>query len=128
MKLADLVAKTREVAVEYAGETVNLVVRSEMLNTDLMIEMARLGKVQADPELAEEAFKMLPELLCKIVASWDLEGDDGKPFPLVPSKVSKAIPVSFLSACIQGATQSLGESAAAKSGESSDSTSLRVVR
>jgi len=127
MKLADLVAKTRPVVITYGGETVNLVVRAEVLNTDFMVEMASLATVSADAEQQVTALKSLPDLLCRLVVSWDLEGDDGQPFPLVPSEVAKAIPVAFVSACIQGAAQSVGESSATGSATSSGATSSPKV-
>ena len=123
MKLADLVAKTREVTIHYGDETVKLVVRSEILNTDLMVEMASLGKTSTDAEAQVAAIKSLPDLLCRLVVSWDLLGDDGQPFPLVPAEVSKSIPVAFIAECIKGAAQSVGEAPAVQNGKISVGTS-----
>ena len=119
MKLSDLLAKTRLVTIHYGGETVNLVVRAEVMNTDFMVEMAALGRITTDVDVSIASIKSLPEILCQLVVSWDLEGDDGQPFPLDPVKVAASIPVAFISACIQGAAQSVGESSAVKNGATS---------
>ena len=122
MKLSDLVAKTRAVTIHYGDESVNLVVRTELMNTDFMVEMASLGKTTTDPDVSIAAIKSLPEILCRLVVSWDLEGDDGQPFPLVPAKIAEVVPVAFISACIQGAAQSVGESSAVQNGKISGAT------
>jgi hypothetical protein len=144
VKLSHLIAKTHKVSLEYSGEPVNLVVRSEALTAELMATLAALGQSQLDaqgtPDDASDVVKaaagvksmqamaMMPELLCQVVESWDVLGDDEKPFPLIPSEVARVIPVAFSAACIQAATTTVGEAPAPRSGKASGATSSRTVK
>lgn len=128
MKLSDLLAKTRVVAVEYEGETINLVVRAEAITPNLMATLLSFSKTNLDAEDMTRMADIVPALVCQVVESWDLLGEDDEPFPLDPAQVAASIPMAFLAAVLQGATATMGEAPAAKSGKTSGATSLRAVK
>jgi hypothetical protein len=130
MKLSDLMAKTRSVTLTYAGESVTLEVRVDVITGKLMAEMATIEKPVSDPSEVVGRLESISRFLCRLVASWDVLGDDEQPFPLEPERVSESIPVAFMIACLQVATSSVGESSASgvTSGETSGATSLRRVK
>jgi hypothetical protein len=125
VKLSSLLATTKPVTVTFGEEQIHLVVRTTELTTDVMVQFAALARPTTDTDEAIANVKSTADLFCRVVVSWDVEGDDGKVFPITAAEISKSIPLEVLSACVQGAMLSMGESSAVKNGKISDGISPR---
>lgn len=111
MKLSTLVAATKNVTVSYGGETINLVVRASAITPKMLADLALLAEAEGSKAVAAQVNE-IPDLLCRLVASWDVLNDDETPFPLDPEQVAEKIPMDFQVACIRAATGSVGEAVA----------------
>lgn len=122
MKLSSLVAATKNVTVQYGGEAVHLVVRASAITSKLLADLALLAEAEGGKAIAAQVNEV-PELLVRLVASWDVLTDDEQPFPLDAEQIAEQIPFDFQVACIRAATGSMGEASAPASGATSDATS-----
>ncbi len=82
IKLSDLRSKTRQVQVDYLGDTVTV----EYLVNALTMEF-----LDRDPNAVEQ--------VKEIVSSWDVLDDTGNPIP--PGEIADQLPLAFLSAVLE---------------------------
>lgn len=114
MKLSDLTSATKVVTLEYAGNSIDLTVRTAVITTRFITEMAKFDVPATGAAAVAAQLSEVPAILCRLVAAWDVIGDDGKPFPLEPERVAETIPLEFMTAVIRAATatSTAGEAAA----------------
>lgn len=77
IRLSDLRANKRTVAVEYDGETLNVEYRPQAVNPEYQDWLKNLGQREAKTSEAE-----LWEKILAVVSGWDLLDDDGQPLPV----------------------------------------------
>ena len=75
MKLSPLTATTRQIDVDYYGSAVAVTYRPGVLTPD------EDDRIQAARE-ANTLTDALIDLLMRMLVTWDVEGDDGKPLPI----------------------------------------------
>lgn len=125
MKVAKLAGATATTSFEWLGEVVNLVFYPSRFTPNLverLMEVAMLGNLDADAlalmqagerrfqEIAgytPKALRALNEALCTLVQSWDLEGEDGAPYPITPEALAE-LPFDFLTQVLTTVQQSTG--------------------
>ena len=90
LSLATLLAPITESTMEYAGEELHIRWRIGKLTP---IFQARANAAVGKPDEDEQG----AALLCELLVSWDLGGDDGKPYPITKEALT-ALPVTFLGA------------------------------
>lgn len=114
LKLADLGKTTREATFTYEGSTVHIKYRPSALTARVQMSSASLVTLgrefvgsDDDPDeikrerlisAAESVLEALgdyTEVLSKMVADWDVLGEDGKPIPVTPS-VIRDLPLDFV--------------------------------
>src|SRR5262249_49628891 len=105
LSLAKVRASTALARFEYLGETVHLVVRSSAMTPAFFADLAALSSIQSDASgtalLNDPAeLERIGVLVCRIIAEWDLLGEDGEtPYPLTPEALVE-LPFDFLSAAL----------------------------
>lgn len=109
MTVSKLAGKVAESAMEYAGEIVNIKYYPNRYTPALMADLLNIVKLaQVEPALKasenqlEQVLGFAPEMLngisdalAKLLHSWDLEGDDGQPYP-VTREALRYLPFDFL--------------------------------
>lgn len=118
MKLSQLIAKTARATFTYAGEPVALEVRAQLITPDLLTHVNLIADRTADTAVRAQA---LAVEVSRLVASWDLLGDDGEPFPLEAARLAAEIPVAFLSQVLTEAVGAIDTAGEARAPEDSAS-------
>lgn len=114
LKLADLGKTTRDATFTYEGSTVHLKYRPSALTARVQMSSASLVTLgrefagsEDDPDdvkrdrlisAAESVLEALgdyTEVLTKMVAEWDVLGEDGKPIP-ISAEVIRDLPLDFV--------------------------------
>lgn len=108
MKLSDITAKVKAVSFDYEGETVNLDVRTQLITPKLIADLSELEEKKLTPE----TLRAISEHLVRLVATWDVQEDDGSAFPLEVSRLEAEIPVGFQMQALMAAVNAMGESIA----------------
>jgi len=86
MKLADLFKETRKVKVDIAGSALEVEYYVNAYTPE--VEALVTGDVQRPA-------RVMAELLARLVASWTLEDDDGKMYPVNAEAMNK-LPLMFM--------------------------------
>jgi len=108
MKVGQLVKDARTVQVDVEGEPLNVTYRPSEITP--ATESAMMDQVDGS-----RAGGGLCKLLAKVLVSWELVGDDDKPYPTTEAALRK-LPIAFLGIVVKGITDDLrpnGPSAAA---------------
>lgn len=102
-------AIVKPLAIDVDGETLNVQYRPGAFTPEFD-RSARQLETSSDPETG------LGAMFCSVVASWDLEGDDGQPVPLTPESLM-TVPTDILIAVLGAMRKALspGETPAATS-------------
>lgn len=109
MSLAKLAGRVASTSFEYDGETVNLRFYPERLTPVLMSQIAEVaGLADLKPEeaatvsamsrvfgMTEPALAAIIDVVCTLLESWDVQGDDGKPYPITHENL-QVLPIPFL--------------------------------
>lgn len=90
MKLSELVRETRKVSVVLGSSALSVEYRVNALTP----QMESLLSNQERP------LEVLVDVIVTLVAGWELENDNGEPYPIEHEAVMK-LPVSFLMAVLQ---------------------------
>ena len=105
MKLSDITAKTKTVSFDYSGETVNMDVRTQLITPKLIADLGELEEQKLTPE----ALRAISEHIVRLVATWDVQEDDGSVFPLDVERLEAEIPVGFQMHVLMAAVDAMGE-------------------
>jgi hypothetical protein len=127
ISLRKLAGTTAQTSFEYAGETVNLTYYSDRYTPALvgdLMALAAMGGIDPN-ELAlmeagasrfqeivgwtPKALSAIIDALVTLVAAWDVEGDDGEPYPITHESLS-VLPFTFLTevlTAVQAATSAM---------------------
>jgi hypothetical protein len=115
VKLSELTSNTRDVEIPIGNGTIAMTVRTDVITPKLASDFARLLTPTQDTKEMLERSQIIPVLLCKLVASWDLQSEDvGEPIiPLTVESVSDLLPLSLqINIIAAGMGSTVGEDSA----------------
>jgi len=123
MKLSALTNKTMVVPLPYGDPGDTMTTRPNAVSTSFLIDFASLDETAADAASMREQLRSAVDLLCKVVADWDLLDDDGVPIEVTPEEIlTHDIPLRFHLECIRAAVASVGEVSAPEPGKNGASS------
>lgn len=87
MRLTDLIAKTRKIAIEFCDETAEVEYRVNVVTAAFLREIRQMDEIESVQRQVAQA-----------VVRWDVQDDEGKEIPCTVEAIeANAIPLQFLS-------------------------------
>ncbi len=110
ISLSKITAKTKTIAVEWEGETVQIDYSPSQYTPAYIDALAAKQKeAEAEADTAKQGEKF-SEMACEVVKAWDIQGDDGAVLPVSVAAMSQ-LPVSLIQRFIESITGDLSPNA-----------------
>lgn len=108
-KFTDLAKKTKSATLDLGdGDVIQFEFRPALITPQFIHALSALDASRMQTATADQAdatIQSVSDQVARIVASWDVQEDDGSPFPLDPARLKADIPiqaqVAILMACMQ---------------------------
>ena len=101
IRISELRKETRQVDIEWDGETVKVEYRPGAVTAQMQMAAASMANIGNDPQRVVESLGDYVQAMARLIATWDILDDDGQPLPVTPELV-EALPLPFVYAVFGG--------------------------